>query len=269
MNKKDKPASRRATPWDEQSELSPVEVFIKSNYLDSFDVKHPKLSDTNESEFLNSFIISKCKYCLSHHLKKRGFTRNGIQRYKCLDCNTSFNILTNTIFDNHKISIIEWIQFFLNLFGFGSVSLTSKNNKNSIATSQYWFHKLFLVLKDYQNAIMLSGDVQIDETFYTVIKNEIVKKDGKGLRGLSQNQFCIGIACDKEYTYAKIEGMGKTSTGRTLTTLKDHIAPKSTLIHDKEKSHKGLVKLLELESHTYDSKELKKLDDKDNPLNDV
>ena len=43
-------------------------------------------------------------------------------------------------------------------------------------------------------------------------------KDGKELRGLSQNQFCIGIACDKEYTYAKIEGMGKTSTGRTLTT---------------------------------------------------
>jgi transposase-like protein len=269
MNNKLKPASRRATPWDEKSELSPTEVFIKSNYLDSFDTKHSKLSDTNESELINSFEIDKCKYCNATHIKKSGFTKNRVQRYLCLECKKSFNALTNTIFDNHKVSIKEWIQFFLNLFSFESVSVTSKNNKNSITTSLYWLHKLFLVLKNYQNGIILSEKVQIDETFYKVKKGNIVKKDDKELRGLSKNQYCIGIGCDKDYTYAVIEGMGKPSGIKTLKFFKDHIKPKSILIHDKEKAHKDLVRLLELESHSYDSNELKKLEDKDNPLHEI
>lgn len=227
MNKKDKPASRRATPWDEKSDLSPTEAFIKSNYLDSFDVKHSKLSDTNEAELINSFEISKCKHCNSNHIRKFGFTKNGVQRYH------------------------------------------SKNNKNSITTSHYWLHKLFLVLKNYQNDIILSGEVQIDETFYKVIKHEIVTKDDKELRGLSINQYCIGIGCDNDYTYAVIEGMGKPSGNKTLNAFEKHIKPKSILIHDKEKAHKDLVKLLELESNTYDSNELKKLEDKDNPLYEI
>lgn len=269
MNKKDKPASRRATPWDEKSDLSPTEAFIKSNYLDSFDVKHSKLSDTNEAELINSFEISKCKHCNSNHIRKFGFTKNGVQRYHCFACKKSFNALTNTIFDNHKIPIKEWIQFCLNLFSFESVSVTSKNNKNSITTSHYWLHKLFLVLKNYQNDIILSGEVQIDETFYKVIKHEIVTKDDKELRGLSINQYCIGIGCDNDYTYAVIEGMGKPSGNKTLNAFEKHIKPKSILIHDKEKAHKDLVKLLELESNTYDSNELKKLEDKDNPLYEI
>jgi transposase-like protein len=269
MNKKLKPASRRATPWDEKSGLSPTEAFIKSNYLDSFNVRHSKLSDTNEGEFINSFKITQCKYCSSTQIQKKGFTKNGVQRYRCLDCHKSFNALTNTIFDNHKVPIKEWIQFCLNLFSFESVSVTSKNNKNSITTSQYWLYKLFLMLKGYQNGIILSGNVQIDETFYKVKKQDIVMADNKELRGLSRNQFCIGIGCDENYTYAMIEGMGKTSRIKTITTFKNHIKPKSILIHDKEKSHNDLVDLLELESITYDSNEIKKLEDKANPLYEI
>lgn len=51
---------------------------------------------------------------------KNGKYKNGLQRYHCrvVDCSRSFSILTNTIFDNHKISISEWIEFLLYLFGY-------------------------------------------------------------------------------------------------------------------------------------------------------
>jgi transposase-like protein len=149
------------------------------------------------------------------------------------------------------------------------VSVTSKNNKNSITTSQYWLHKLFLLLRSYQNTIILSGDVWLDETYYKVINREIVKKENKELRGLSRNQYCIGIACDKKYTYAKVEGKAKTSETKTLKTFKDQIKKKSVLIHDDEKSHNVLIESMELESKSYNSKELKKLKDEDNPLREI
>lgn len=51
--------------------------------------------------------------------------------------------------------------------------------------------------------------------------------------------------------------------------FKDHIAPGSTLIHDKEKTHKKLVEKLNLKSVSYSSAELKGLADSENPLNTV
>ena len=41
------------------------------------------------------------------------------------------------------------------------------------------------------------------------------------------------------------------------------------MIHDKEKAHNLLVRRLGLDSETYDSREIKDLPDKDNPLREV
>lgn len=210
MKNKYRNTSRRKTPWDNYTQLSPTEEFIKSNYLDSFNYKHPKLNETNEAVFLNAFEVSLCKYCGSLHIKKKGFSSNGIQRYKCLDCNKSFTILSSTIFDDHKISITEWIEFCLDIFRYESISVSSKSNKNSFNTSRYWLHKLFIVLEHIQDRILLQGDnVQIDETFFPVLPSNRILKDGKQLRGLSRNQYCIGIGYDGTYVYAKVEGMGE------------------------------------------------------------
>ena len=48
-----------------------------------------------------------------------------------------------------------------------------------------------------------------------------------------------------------------------------HIKPGSTLIHDKEMTHKKLAADLGLNSVCYSSKELKGLTDSENPLNPV
>ena len=46
--------SRKRTPWDCNTSLSPMETFIKSKYLDSYDYKHPFIKETMEADLLNS-----------------------------------------------------------------------------------------------------------------------------------------------------------------------------------------------------------------------
>lgn len=263
-------SSRKRTPWDNNETLDSIESFLVETYHNHYKAKHPKLAETNEAILINSFDIHYCKRCGSNNYIKFGKTRNGINRYYCKDCNRTFTIITNTIFDNHKIAITEWVEFLLELISYGSFNSISRNNRNSINTTYYWVDKLFLLLATYSKNLILKDKVYIDETFYTVIKKDIeLKEDGNKPRGLSKNKYCIGIGCDNEYTYARVEGFGKTSTKRTKETFIDHIKEDSTLIHDKEKAHNCLVDILKLKSITYDSTDLKKLEDKDNPLNSI
>lgn len=262
-------SSRRKTPWDNSKEITVTQKFIKKKYQKNYDGKHQKLSKTQEEILINSVEITCCPRCGQDNFCKYGKTSNNIQRYFCNVCKKSFTPLAGTIFEDHKISISEWIEFCLNILNYGSISIVSKTNKNAINTSSYWLHKLFIILAEYQKEIVLKGKVYIDETFYSVIYSQRHIKDGKFLRGLSKDQFCIAIGCDKNRTIAILEGMGKPKTSTTKNTFINHIQKKSTLIHDDEKSHKVLIKELELIDLSYNSKELKNLKDEDNPLNPI
>ena len=261
--------SRRKTPWDDCKQKTDLQVFIASKYRKNYDIRHPKLNETDEALILNSIKINECRYCSSIKIRKRGKTKNGIQLYYCTRCNKRFTATTNTIFENHKISITEWIEFLLDLFNYSSTTLTSKVNKNSMNTSIYWLHKVFLVLRHWQDDIVLNGNVYIDEMFYSVMKKDIEMKDGKKLRGLSHNKHCIGIGYDKTNIIAMVEGLGKTSTKRTNTTFEKHIEAGSKLIHDDEKAHRELVKKLKLVDDSYKSTWLKTKKDNDNPLRPI
>ena len=90
---------------------------------------------------------------------------------------------------------------------------------------------------------ILSGDVWLDETYYSVFSRDAVRhEDGKKLRGISRNQFCIGVATDKRYSLFLVEGYGRPSQKKTYETFHNHIAPGSALIHDKEQTHAKLIK---------------------------
>ena len=266
MRKSEVQKSRRATPWDGDSELTPTQAFLKKNYDLRYNYHHRKVEESGESEMVNFYVPKKCPFCDSIEFKKRGLTRSGVQRYKC-NCGKAFLPTTGTIFDDHKLSISEWMEFCLNLFRHVSILADSWSNKNAYKTSRYWTQKLFLTLEGLQDDILLSGDIWLDETFYTVIAEDIAHNaDGTKLRGLSRNQICIGVATDKKYTLFLVEGTGKPSQKKTCNTFKNHIKSKSRIIHDKDLAHMKLVKLLELDSVSYASKDLKGLLDKENPL---
>lgn len=262
--------SRKKTPWDGIESITTLQIFIKDKYIENYNFKHPILSENNEYIIINSIEIKNCRYCKSLDIIKRGKTSNKVQIYYCKNCKKRFTPTKGTIFENHKISITEWIEFLLDIFNYGSTTLTSKVNKNGMNTSLYWLHKTFLVLREYQNNIILSGNIYIDETYYKVLKRDIIKKhNGKQFKGISYNQYCIGLGYDGKNIIAILEGLGKTSSLKTEKAFINHIERDSTLIHDEEKSHNILIEKLNLKDKSYNSNDLKKLDDKDNPLRKI
>jgi len=261
--------SRRKTPWDGVKELTPTQKFLQAHYKEHYTARHPRLCETGEAEMINSFMPTKCPYCSSEQFIKRGLTANGIQRYSCV-CKQRFLPTTHTIFDGHKISVSEWMEYCLNLFRYLSINADSWNNKNAFSTSRYWLNKLFLTLDDYQQDIILSGTVWLDETYYPVINSQIDRKeDGTKYRGLSHNQICIGAATDKQNVVCVVEGLGQPSQKKSFQAFSRHIAPGSTLVHDKGTAHKKLVSALNLESQEYLARDLKGLKDSDNPLDPI
>ena len=122
----------------------------------------------------------------------------------------------------------------------------------------------------FQNNIVLSGRGWLDETYYSVMMRDCAtNEDGSLPRGLSRNKICIGVATDKNCTFIKAEGYGKPFQKMSYETFSGHIKEGSTLVNDKEGTHKKLVSSLSLVSEEYSSKELKGLEDMDNPLDPV
>jgi len=266
MRKIETNKSRRRTPWDGDASLTPTQAFLKKNYDVRYGNHHRKVGDSGEAEMVNSYVPVKCPFCASVDFKRSGYTDSGVQRYKC-KCRKTFLPTTGTIFDDHKLSISEWMEYCLNLFRHISITADSWSNKNAFNTSRYWLQKLFLTLEGVQDDIILSGNVWLDETYYRVRSEDVEhNEDGSKLRGISKNQLRIGVATDKEQTVFLLEGTGKPSQKKTYETFKNHIEPNCTLIHDKETAHKKLVSKLGLNSISYASSDLKGLLDKDNPL---
>jgi DNA-directed RNA polymerase subunit RPC12/RpoP len=252
--------SRKSTPWEGDDDLTSTQEFLKQHYELYYSDRHRKVGVSGESEMINSYTPIQCPFCGNEKFKKSGLTSNGVQRYMCSDCRKTFLPTTGTIFDDHKISISEWTEFCLNIFRHVSITADSWSNKNTFKTSRYWLQKLFLTLENSQSDIILSGKIWLDETFYSVRSEDIIRKDsGDKLRGLSQNQICIGVATDKKQTLLLVEGFGKPSQKKTYDAFKNHIEKGSILIHDKETAHKKLVNELSLNSTTYRSKDLRGL----------
>jgi transposase-like protein len=262
--------SRRKTPWDGESSMTPTQQFIHDHHKIHYQQRHPSLLGSGEAQLVNSYIPSVCPYCKSADLIRFGLDNNGIQRYKCGSCGQRFKPTTGTIFDSRRIPISEWIDYCTNIFRYVSLNADSWNNKNALSTSKYWLEKLFLTLQSSQNPIVLSGTVWLDETYYAVLMRDRERHDdGTLLKGLSRNQICIGVATDKKQTICFVEGYGKPSQRSSYQTFKNHIEEGSTLIHDKETTHKKLVEKLSLSSRTYASKDMKGLADSENPLDPV
>ncbi len=102
-----------------------------------------------------------------------------------------------------------------------------------------------------------------------MLRDRAQKEDGSNPRGLFKNKICVGVATDKTNTIIIAEGFGKPSQKMSYETFAGHIAPGSVLVHDKEPTHKKLVRELNLVSEEYASKDLKGLDDFENPLDPV
>lgn len=264
-------SSRRRTPWDEKKSLSSSEKFVKNQYLRIYYNRHPDISKTDESSFLNGFDPLECRHCGSTDFIRYGYTSDHIRRYYCNHCHRTFTITTGTIFQDHKISLSEWVEQILQIIEYESSSPASGNGRNSFTTTKYWNAKIFDVLAGYQDNIQLQGNVEIDETYYhLVFRNLRMKGNGSSYRGISRNQMCIAVGTDGLQNLAVYENHeGKPTMETTWNAFGKHITRGSHILHDSERSHRILIDRLDLTEERFDSRELDRLPDADNPLRKV
>ena len=179
--------------------------------------------------------------------------------------------MTGTIFEGHRIPVADWCEFVIQLLSFDSLAEVNRSNRRSPTTAPYWLAKLFLVLEGVQDGVVLSGRVQIDETFYPVPASEL-ERDGRGRvkPGFSRNKLCIAAATDGRGRSVAVPcGRGKPSGARALAAYGPHIERGSTLVHDRENAHNMLVRELGLASEAHDARLLARLPDRESPLRDV
>ena len=276
MNKRTKrkgvtgPKTLRSSFSDLKINDDPMSRMIYGTTDSWYDAKHP-VQDVDEKKMINSIGIKRCPYCHGTHFRKKGFDRNGIQRYICLEpgCGKSFNPLTRTVFDSHKIPISQWIEFLVHLFQMQSIMDSSIDNTNSNSTGRYWTFKVFDALKDYQDGIMMGEVFYTDETYLPVTPSDLFLRYGEKLRGLSRNVHCIFTATDGEKTILIATGFGKPSFDKVRAALMPHVKRGSVMIDDGERSHSLLVKELGVRRIVHPTSETKGLSDSKTPMNPI
>ena len=252
-------------PWPDDNEDNYQQLF-RDTLTKWYKSKHRSISE-KEINLLNNLPIVDCPYCHKTNYIKYGYNKSKVARYKCKDCEGLFTSITGSLFDSKKIPISEWFEFIFHLFEFHSLKTSAIDNKNATSTGKYWLNKVFLALKNYQDNIILSGNIYLDETFFTVIKRDLKVKDGKKYRGISRNKLCVGCATDGIHHIFIYENYSKPTIESTIKAFKNHIMPNSTIYHDYELSHLTLFKIIpNLISKEFKSVVNKYLDDKKNPL---
>ena len=121
--------------------------------------------------------------------------------------------------------------------------------------------KIFKVLKNYQNDIVLDSSVFIDETYVhedaskIEYKDEIgkIKKVKKQPRGISRNKICVLIATDNRKSFALIVNHGRPQRMKNYEICRKHTMPRSHLIGDEDTSLTYTASQMNLSREMYKS----------------
>lgn len=182
-----------------------------------------------------------CPRCKSPHTVRDGRTPAGHRRLRCAVCGTRFGIMSGTIFENCKKDLATWVRFVELMTWNVPIKAAAELCGITHKTAFEWRHRVFATVDGYQDRIVLGGRVWIDEVY--VNDTDLSKGYGQARkRGLSRQKLCIAIAIDaSKNPVAVVCGHGKPSAKRIKAALGSHLAEGSTVVHDRERAHNGVI----------------------------
>ncbi|MBQ9317194.1 MAG: IS1595 family transposase [Atopobiaceae bacterium] len=172
-------------------------------------------------------------------------------RFRCPACGSRFGLLTGTVFANAKLPLHKIMRIVEVMCHNASLRLIELTCEVSHSTAFLWRHKVFSTVSGWQDHVVLSGRVWIDEMYF---EDTRVERDpgAPRRRGLSKDKVCVVVAIDSfKQAMAVVSENGKPSTKRINGALKTHIRRGSTIVHDCEKAHNALVRELALVDERY------------------
>ena len=192
-----------------------------------------------------------CPLCKGGDVRPDGTSDVGRSRFRCRSCGARFSALSGTIFANAKLPLHKIMRIVEVMRHNASLRLIETVCEVSHSTAFLWRHKVFSTVSGWQDRVVLSGRVWIDEMYFEDTRVERVPGAPRR-RGLSKDKVCVVVAIDSYgQALAIVSENGKPSTKRINKALKRHIRRGSTVVHDCEKAHNALVRDLELVDERY------------------
>ena len=144
------------------------------------------ISETSAADLLEQVRwrdSRQCPRCRSESVIKYGSYR-AFQRYRCKDCDRTFNDKTGTIFAHAKIALTEW---FFAIYGFLRFNMSIRQLEAELDVS---YRTLRQRIERFARALdapslSLSGPVEIDEVYVTAGKKGRERDRPSRSRGLS------------------------------------------------------------------------------------
>lgn len=201
-----------------------------------------------------------CPHCNSDDIKGHGKYR-GRQRYKCKDCNKTFNDTTaSPLAGTHHPD--KWAEYIQCMIDGKTLQQTADQIGIHISTAFYWRHKVLNALKALTTD-NLQGVVESDEKFFLESnkgKNQVAKlgkrkprkRGGKASkRGLSSEQVCIVVAMDREgHIVNKTAGRGRITANEIDKAIGSHLSNDVILCTDHATNYKNFAVKKGLEHKT-------------------
>ena len=234
-----------------QLTLSEVFVFIENGSNDERQALHEKLQSIDDIEKVCDIIETRheqqalCPHCQSSKYYKHG-KANGLKRYKCRECNRTFNALTKTPMSRLRKKG-KWLAYLRCMTESKTIRQSARRLEVNNSTAFRWRHR-FLSWITLDHPEKLKGVVEIDETYFLEsekgsrkLKRPARKRGGKAKkRGLSSEQVCVLVACDRnggELDF--ITGRGAVTHNWLEENLPERIEPDCLLISDGHKPYKS------------------------------
>ena len=172
-------------------------------------------------------------------------------RFRCPACGSRFGLLTGTVFANAKLPLHKIMRIVEVMCHNASLRLIELTCEVSHSTAFLWRHKVFSTVSGWQDHVVLSGRVWIDEMYFEDTRVER-EPGAPRRRGLSKDKVRVVVAIDSfRQAMAVVSENGKPSTKRINGALKTHIGRGSTIVHYCEKAHNALVRDLGLVDERY------------------
>ncbi len=196
-----------------------------------------------------------CPHCGTTNFYKWG-TLSGLQRYKCKECNKTFNILTNTPLARLRHKEV-WSEYMKDLIGGTTIAKSAEHCGIAISTSFRWRHRMLKAANSVK-ANSLHGIVELDEIHFLrsekgnhSLDRKPHKRGSWAKKGLSLKQFTpVLVARDRNgnTTDAVLENSQDGTISQVLLPLLDH---KDVLLcSDSKSSYKSFANVFDFAHET-------------------
>ena len=131
--------------------------------------------------------VPVCPHC--GNAQKIYHYKNG-KTFKCAHCKKQFSVKTGTVYENSNIPLLKWFTTFY-LISLSKKGISSVELAKTIGVTQksawYLLHKVRYMKKNHVSSNLLSGIVEVDETYYGG------RKRGKRGRGSENKTPILGL----------------------------------------------------------------------------